>query len=1063
AEQALQLAAQYLGLQASSSPRKTSQEGYVQTYLWEEIAASPIAVKLNYYPDNDGRLNLAWRVELDQRTSPDYWQVQISGTNGNELARYNYTLYCSFDHSNDGGVCTDHSHDHHLGAVANSAAPQQPTVTDGSSYRVFPLGVEAPIFGERELVTEPADPEASPLGWHDVNGQPGAEFTYTRGNNVFAYDDSANDNSGSVADAVDGGATLEFDFPFSVNVQPEPQINAAVTQLFYMNNVMHDLAYHHGFDEKAGNFQQNTYGNGGVGNDPVLAEAQDGSGTNNANFATPPDGSSGRMQMYIWTGGAVDLLTVTSPSTVAGSYTGVEADFGDSITSVPITANLVEAFDASAAPALVCEDVANVSEVNGNIAMILRGDCFFEQKVINAEAAGAVAVLICNAGDPIGGMAGVDELEDPSIPSFLVDNTVCDLFRAAIAEGDDVVATLVRPEDEEIARDSDFDNGVIAHEFGHGISNRLVGGPGNTGCLFNDEQMGEGWSDFFALAISPQLSLDGTEPRSIGAYVQGQGTTGAGIRRLRYSTDLEINDYAYDDIIFSGTAPHPLGEIWNTTLWDLYWAMVEEYGFDNDLILGTGGNNLAVELVIEGMKYTACTPGMIDGRDGILQADEEINDGANRCLIWEVFARRGIGFSAVQGSSNDRADGVEAFDMPPSCFPTVKVTKSSSVQNVEPGEDITYTLDVISHKPETVTGVQITDELPDGLTVDEASVSGAFLNFEVTTDAITFELPDLAFEDELTISYTVSTSPALGSVSNWLDDVEDEDANWDIIPLEGNGFWEVLDVNPRSGDFAFFAPDIETASDQLMVPIDPISVDGDRPVLRFWHTYDTEIGWDGGIVEVSADNGNTWDRVADKIIRNGYRGEIAASTFNEGVDVFAYWGSNGGQYEDVIIDLSDYAGQELQVRWRMRCDAEVGGDGWWIDDFEQLDLFTYDGEACLSTAEGDLACDKVDEAGVVVGTNTSVSTFDPVLGETDIRVFPNPANDFFRVNVKTQNAGALTLELLSIDGRVLSRQDAETQFGEQQYRFDTRALPAGLYLLRARGTQELQTIKVSIQ
>ncbi|MEL6394160.1 MAG: M36 family metallopeptidase, partial [Bacteroidota bacterium] len=387
-------------------------------------------------------------------------------------------------------------------------------------------------------------------------------------------------------------------------------------------------------------------------------------------------------------------------------------------------------------------------------------------------------------------------------PSFLVDNTVCDLFRAAIAEGDDVVATLVRPEDEEIARDSDFDNGVIAHEFGHGISNRLVGGPGNTGCLFNDEQMGEGWSDFFALAISPQLSLDGTEPRSIGAYVQGQGTTGAGIRRLRYSTDLEINDYAYDDIIFSGTAPHPLGEIWNTTLWDLYWAMVEEYGFDNDLILGTGGNNLAVELVIEGMKYTACTPGMIDGRDGILQADEEINDGANRCLIWEVFARRGIGFSAVQGSSNDRADGVEAFDMPPSCFPTVKVTKSSSVQNVEPGEDITYTLDVISHKPETVTGVQITDELPDGLTVDEASVSGAFLNFEVTTDAITFELPDLAFEDELTISYTVSTSPALGSVSNWLDDVEDEDANWDIIPLEGNGFWEVLDVNPRSGDFA---------------------------------------------------------------------------------------------------------------------------------------------------------------------------------------------------------------------------------------------------------------------
>ncbi|MEM8586045.1 MAG: T9SS type A sorting domain-containing protein, partial [Bacteroidota bacterium] len=138
-------------------------------------------------------------------------------------------------------------------------------------------------------------------------------------------------------------------------------------------------------------------------------------------------------------------------------------------------------------------------------------------------------------------------------------------------------------------------------------------------------------------------------------------------------------------------------------------------------------------------------------------------------------------------------------------------------------------------------------------------------------------------------------------------------------------------------------------------------------------------------------------------------------------------------------------------------------DGWWIDDFEQLDLFTYDGEACLSTAEGDLACDRVDEAGVVVGTNVMVSTFDPVLGETDIRVFPNPASDFFRVNVSTQNAGPLNLELLGIDGRLLARQEVETQIGEQQYRFDTRELPAGLYLLRASGTQELQTIKVSIQ
>ena len=58
--------------------------------------------------------------------------------------------------------------------------------------------------------------------------------------------------------------------------------------------------YRHGFVEAAGNFQNNNFTNGGAGNDAVNAEAQDGGGTNNANFATPSDGSSGRMQMYLW-------------------------------------------------------------------------------------------------------------------------------------------------------------------------------------------------------------------------------------------------------------------------------------------------------------------------------------------------------------------------------------------------------------------------------------------------------------------------------------------------------------------------------------------------------------------------------------------------------------------------------------------------------------------------------------------------------------------------------------------------------------------------------------------
>jgi extracellular elastinolytic metalloproteinase len=65
--------------------------------------------------------------------------------------------------------------------------------------------------------------------------------------------------------------------------------------------MFHDVFYELGFTEEAGNFEINNNGQGGQGNDMVILNAQDGSGTNNANFATPPDGQPGRMRMYIWT------------------------------------------------------------------------------------------------------------------------------------------------------------------------------------------------------------------------------------------------------------------------------------------------------------------------------------------------------------------------------------------------------------------------------------------------------------------------------------------------------------------------------------------------------------------------------------------------------------------------------------------------------------------------------------------------------------------------------------------------------------------------------------------
>ena len=70
-------------------------------------------------------------------------------------------------------------------------------------------------------------------------------------------------------------------------------------------------------------------------------------------------------------------------------------------------------------------------------------------------------------------------------------------------------------------------------------------------------------------------------------------------------------------------------------------------------------------MVIDGLKGQACSPGFEDGRNAILEADTTLSGGDNGDIIWNVFARRGMGYSADQGSTNNRSDGSEAFDLPP--------------------------------------------------------------------------------------------------------------------------------------------------------------------------------------------------------------------------------------------------------------------------------------------------------------------------------------------------------------------------------------------------------------
>jgi len=303
--------------------------GY-EVYTDYSIAAGEILTKEAYYVFPDGSIAKAWEVIFPEKETPSVWSYWIDASSGNIIAKHDLTVSCN--------IAGEHDHDHDAEEVAvttfieeecediaienTSFGPlaEAAPFMDGT-YRVYALPLESPYFGNRTLVTNPADATASPFGWHDTNGVAGAEFTITRGNNTHTYDDIANNNdlpgdtnpSTDIPGASpDGGASLVFDYAFDLTLADAdsgftiPRFNtsnrsldAATTNTFYWTNIIHDIAYQYGFDEASGNFQENNYGNGGAGSDSVNAEVQDGGSTCNANFFTLPDGTNARMQMYI--------------------------------------------------------------------------------------------------------------------------------------------------------------------------------------------------------------------------------------------------------------------------------------------------------------------------------------------------------------------------------------------------------------------------------------------------------------------------------------------------------------------------------------------------------------------------------------------------------------------------------------------------------------------------------------------------------------------------------------------------------------------------------------------
>ncbi len=561
ASDAVVLAAKHLGLSVPNN-LKIIENNYAtkKQYVLSNagIAKRNTLVELVWRSNDDNQtFQLAWNVSIDVLNSSDYWNVRVDAATGTIIDKDNYTV-----HENKTINTTTIKKNNKINCVEqkfinpdfSAKLSSLSSATTSATYRVVAFPKENKnVTGGITLETDPwlkvgATNNAVTYGWH-YDGT--IDYDFTQGNNVFAYDDSLKQNfAGRYPTSSTPFPTLTFTPTPVFTKQPTLTQNRefGTTNLFYWNNIIHDIYYQYGFTEAGGNFQSTNFGvdnnnRGGAGGDLVMAEAQDGGGTNNANFSTPPDGSSGRMQMYLWT-----------PTT--------------------------------------------------------------------------------------------------------------------------------------IRTDGDIDNGIITHEFGHGISNRLTGGPSNTSCLSNYEQAGEGWSDYFALMTTTNWATakttDGTKKRPVGTYVMNQTLSGAGIREFPYTTDMNINFHTYVNvgdvaghpgttstgvIIPNSTEIHYIGEVWCSALWDMTWNIIQQVGYINPNIYdanGGGGNNIALNLVMQGLKFQKCSPGFLDSRNAILKADSVLYGNMYHCAIWNAFGRRGMGYNAIQGLSTKTTDQTEDFEVP--CF-----------------------------------------------------------------------------------------------------------------------------------------------------------------------------------------------------------------------------------------------------------------------------------------------------------------------------------------------------------------------------------------------------------
>ena len=231
--------------------------------------------RMLYFPLSQDRLILAWEQIIWATETPDAYYILVDAERGSILFRRNLTSYESDPHG--------------LVFNAESPRPNNPNTTN-----------QPVIIDRSDLVFNGS--LSFPMNDLHFNWWAGAVPDSLISNNVDAHLDRNNDNLPDAPTLKILNSNFSFALDFSKAATDSENQKAAQVNLFYWTNRFHDILYNFGFTESAGNFQANNFNFGGKGNDAIQADAQDGSGVNNANFTTPPDGRAGRVQMFLWNG-----------------------------------------------------------------------------------------------------------------------------------------------------------------------------------------------------------------------------------------------------------------------------------------------------------------------------------------------------------------------------------------------------------------------------------------------------------------------------------------------------------------------------------------------------------------------------------------------------------------------------------------------------------------------------------------------------------------------------------------------------------------------------------------